>query len=90
MATSVANPQAAAPGPPPPQGGQGGGDQQQANPLQETLGKLVLFLRQLGSQNVVVQNELNQASSILIQALQKVSQASPGQPQQPAAPPMAG
>lgn len=86
MATSVANPQASAPGPQ-----QGAGpDQQQANPLQETLGRLVLALRQLGQQNVVIQPELQQMASIGIQALQKVSQASAGPAVQPSAPPMAG
>ena len=50
-----------------------GPDQQQANPLQESLGKLVLLLRQLGQQNQAIQQETQQAASILIQALQKVS-----------------
>jgi hypothetical protein len=89
MATSVANPQASAPGPSP-QGGGGGGDQQQANPLQETLGRLVLALRQLAQQNVVIQQELMQMASIGIQALQKVSQASSGPAVQPSAPPQQG
>lgn len=83
MGTSVANPQASAPGPQ--QGAQP--DQQQANPLQESLGKLVLMLRQLAQQNQVIQPELMQMASIGIQALQKVSQASAGPAVQPSAPP---
>ena len=79
------NPQAGAP----PQGGApsgapGGG---QANPLQETLGKLVMLIRQLGVQNTIIQPELQQCSSVLIQALQKVSQAQSGPAQPMAAPP---
>jgi len=86
MATSLANPQAAAPGPDPgaagsPQGGQ------QANPLQTILGRLAIALRTIGQQNTVIQPEMQQASSILISALQKASQAAPGAPQPLAAPP---
>jgi hypothetical protein len=89
MATSPANPQAPAPGPP--QGaGASGPDQQQANPLQESLGRLILLLRQLGQQNQVIQPELQQMASIGIQALQKVSQASSGPAQAPSTPPQAG
>jgi hypothetical protein len=88
MATSMPNPQAAAPQP----GGGGDASQQdqqgqQANPLQTTLGKLAMFIRQLATQNVVVQPELQQASSLLIQALQKASQAAPGPASPMQAPP---
>jgi len=85
MATSVANPQASSPGPQ-----QGAGpDQQQANPLQQTLGQIIVGLRKLAEQNVVIQPELQQMQSIAIQALQKVSQASSGPAVQPSAPPQA-
>jgi len=87
MATSVANPQASAPGPQ--QGAGPDPSQQQANPLQETLGRAVLALRQLGAQNTIIQAETQQAASILIQALQKVSQAASGPAVQPSAPPAA-
>lgn len=83
MATSLPNPQAAAPSP---QGGGGSFAQQQVNPLQEAIGKLVVLSRQLGVQNVVIQPEMQQVSSILVQALQKVSQAAPGPPQSMQAP----
>ena len=88
MATSMPNPQAAAPQP----GGGGDASQQdqqgqQANPLQTTLGQLAMFIRQLATQNVVVQPELQQASSLLIQALQKASQAAPGPASPMQAPP---
>lgn len=84
MATSMANPQASAP---PPAGGgdaSGGGDpqgqqgQQGANPLQTILGRLAIALRQIGAQNAVIQPEMQQAASAVIQALQKASQAAPG------------
>ena len=75
------NPQAGAP---PQQGAPSG---QQANPLQESLGKLVMLIRQLGVQNTIIQPELQQASSILTRALQKVSQAQSGPAQPMAAPP---
>jgi hypothetical protein len=71
------NPQAAAPQPASPQ----------ANPLQESLGKLAMLVRQLGMQNTIIQPEMQQASALFVQALQKVSQASAGPPQQLAAPP---
>lgn len=77
------NPQASAPQPD--GGGQTGGPT--ANPLQETLGKLTMLVRQLGTQNTTIQSEMQQVSSILVQALQKVSQASPGPAQPMQAPP---
>lgn len=83
MATTMPNPQAAAPGPDPGAAGQ----QQQANPIQTILGRLAIALRTIGQQNTVIQPEMQQASSILISALQKVSQAAPGAPQPLAAPP---
>ena len=84
----MANPQASAPQP----GGGGGAPQgeaggQQANPLQTMLGRLAIALRTIGQQNTVIQPEMQQASSILISALQKASQAAPGAPQELAAPP---
>lgn len=64
------------------QGGQGG----QANPLQTILGRLAIALRTIGSQNTVIQPEMQQAASAVIQALQKSSQAAPGPAQPPQAP----
>ena len=90
MATSMANPQASAP---PPAGGgdaSGGGDpqgQQGANPLQTILGRLAIALRQIGAQNAVIQPEMQQAASAVIQALQKASQAAPGPASPMQAPP---
>jgi hypothetical protein len=61
--------------------------QQQANPLQETLGKLAMLVRQLGTQNTIIQPEMQQASAIFVQALQKASQAQAGPAQPMQAPP---
>ena len=87
MATSMPNPQASAP---PPQAG-GGGDasqgQQNANPLQTILGRLAIALRTIGAQNTIIQPEMQQAASAVIQALQKSSQAAPGPAQPMQAPP---
>lgn len=87
MATSMPNPQAAAPQP------GGGGDASQgqdqgqgANPLQTILGRLAIALRTIGSQNTVIQPEMQQAASAVIQALQKSSQAAPGAAQPMSAP----
>jgi len=77
------NPQAGAPQP----GASAGGQSPSANPLQETLGKIAILCRQLGSQNTVIQPEMQQVSGVLVQALQKVSQASSGPPQPMTAPP---
>ena len=81
------NPQASAP---PPQAG-GGGDasqgQQNANPLQTILGRLAIALRTIGTQNTIIQPEMQQAASAVIQALQKSSQAAPGPAQPMQAPP---
>jgi hypothetical protein len=77
----MSNPQAAAPQP---------GDaaaSAQANPLQTVLGRMAMIARQLGTQNTVIQAEMEQATTALVQALQKVSQAAPSAPQQPPAPP---
>lgn len=84
MATSLPNPQASAPGP---QQGAGPDQSQQANPLQEVLGRVIIGLRQLGAKNEVIQGEMTQAAQVVMQALQKVSQASSGPPVQPSAPP---
>ena len=81
MATSM--PQPGGPQQPDPQQGQDqGGPSGQANPLQEILGKIAMAARQLGMQNVVIQPEMQQISQIAVSALQKVSQAAPGPPQQ--------
>ena len=74
------NPQASAP-----DQGAGGPQQdqgQQANPLQTILGRIAIALRTIGAQNTVIQPEMQQAASAVIQALQKSSQAAPG-PAQP-------
>lgn len=75
------NPQAGAPSGAP----QGGSTQ--ANPLQETIGKLVMLVRQIGVQNTIIQPEMQQVSQALVQALQKVSQAGSGPAQPLSAPP---
>jgi hypothetical protein len=59
----------------------------QANPLQALLAKIAMSLRQLGTQNTIIQPELQEASQKIIEALQKVSQASMGAPAQAPAPP---
>jgi hypothetical protein len=51
------------------------------------LGRLAISARQLGSQNVVIQTEMQQISALAVQALQKVSQAAAGPAQPAAAPP---
>jgi hypothetical protein len=82
MGTSMANPQAAAPAP-----DQGGGGGAQANPLQTILGRIAMACRTIGQQNTVIQPEMQQAASAIIQALQKSSQAAPGAPSPLQAPP---
>ena len=83
MATSMANPQASAPQP----GADAGASQ--ANPLQTSLGKIAMLLKQLAQQNTSVQEPLNQAVQSIVQAIQMSSQAATQQPQQPSAPPQA-
>jgi len=82
-AAAAPNPQAPAPQP------SGGADASggQANQLQKILGQLAMALRTLGSQNTVIQPEMQQAASIVIQALQKSSQAAPGPASPMQAPP---
>jgi hypothetical protein len=75
------NPQAAAPSGAPSQGSP------QANPLQQVLGQLVMAVRQIGTQNTIIQPEMQQISQTLVQALQKVSQAGSGPAQPLSAPP---
>jgi hypothetical protein len=82
---SLDNPQAGAPDPS--QGGGAPASAPQANPLQESLGRLAILSRQLGMQNTLIQPEMQQISSIAVQALQKVSQAASGPPQPMSAPP---
>lgn len=83
MASSpMPNPQAAAPSP-----DQGGGAAGQPSKLQTILGRLAIAMRTIGQQNTVIQPEMQQASSILISALQKASQSAPGAPQPLQAPP---
>lgn len=77
------NPQAAAPSGAPPDGSGG----PSANPLQEMLGKFAILARQLGTQNVIIQPEMQQISALAVQALQKVSQAMAGPAQPMSAPP---
>ena len=85
MATSMTQP--GGPQQPDPQQGQGqGGPAGQANPLQEILGKIAMAARTLGMQNVIIQPEMQQLSAIAVAALQKVSQAAPGPPQQAQSP----
>jgi len=82
MATSMANPQASAPQP---QGADAGASQ--ANPLQTTLGKIAMLLKQVAQQNTSVQEPLNQAVQSIVQAIQMSSQAATQPQQQPSAPP---
>jgi len=78
MATAaLPNPQASAP--------QGAGAPQ-ANPLQTTLGKIAMMLKQIAQQNVSVQDPLNQAVQSIVQAIQMSSQAATQPPPQPSAP----
>ena len=79
MATTMPNPQAPAPQP-------GAGAAPQANPLQETLGKLAMLLKQIAAQNTSVQEPLNNAVQNIVQAIQMSAQAAPSAPQQPSAP----
>jgi len=74
------NPQASAP---PPQAGAGAS---QANPLQETLGKIAMLLKQVAAQNTSVQEPLNSAVQNIVQAIQMSAQAGPSAPQQASAP----
>jgi hypothetical protein len=84
MATSMPNPQASAP---PPQAGAGASPQgQQANPLQTTLGKIAMLLKQISAQNTSVQEPLDTAVNSIVQAIQMSAQAAPSAPQQPQAP----
>lgn len=79
MATSpMPNPQASAPQP--------GADSAQANPLQTTLGKIAMMLKQIAQGNTSIQDPLNQAVQSIVQAIQMSSQAAVQPQQQPAAP----
>lgn len=84
MATSMPNLQAAAPQP------GGGSASPEANPLQTTLGKVAMLLKQIASQNTSVQEPLNTAVQSIVQAIQMSAQGGvQQQPQQPQAPPQA-
>jgi hypothetical protein len=74
------NPQASAPQP------GAGASAPQANPLQSTLGKVAQILHQMATQNTSVQEPLNQAVQLIVQAIQMSSQAQTQQPQQAQAP----
>jgi hypothetical protein len=77
MATSMPNPQASTA---PPGGGQ------PANPLQTTLGKIAMLLKQVAAQNTSVQEPLNAAVQNVVQAIQMSAQQGPSAPQQAPAP----
>lgn len=80
MATSpTPNPQGAAPQP--------GGGASQANPLQSQLGQVAKILHTIATQNTSVQDPLNQAVQLIVQAIQMSSQAQTQQPPQAQAPP---
>lgn len=81
MATSMPNPQAAAPQP-----GGGGAAPPQANELQTTLGKIAMLLKQIAAQNVSVQEPLNTAVQSIVKAITMSSQAATQPAPQPAAP----
>lgn len=76
------NPQASAPQQP-----GAGAASPDANPLQTTLGKIAMLLKQIASQNVSVQEPLNTAVNSIVQAIQMGRQASVAPPQQAQAPP---
>lgn len=81
MATAgMPNPQASAPQP-------GADASPQANPLQTTLGKIIQIVHTLATQNVSVQEPLNQAVQSMVQAIQMSSQAAMQPQQQQQAPP---
>lgn len=82
-ASPMPNPQGSAPQP-----GAGSGGAPQGNPLKDGLGKIVQLLHTLAGQNDVVQEDLNKAVMSIVQAIQKVDQASPSAPQQAPAPTM--
>lgn len=79
MATAAqSNPQASAPQP--------GVGAEQANPLQTTLGRIAMLLKQIASQNVSVQEPLNTAVQNIVQAIQMARQAQTAPPSQASAP----
>jgi hypothetical protein len=68
-------------------GAQGAGvspAQQQANPLQQGLAQLAKVCEQMAQQNPIVQQELMEARSAFVKALQKTMMAA--RPQQPQGP----
>lgn len=82
MATApMPNPQASAPQP------GAGAASPDANPLQTTLGKIAMLLKQMASQNASVQEPLNAAVQSIVQAINMGQQAQSAPPQQPQAPP---
>jgi len=91
MATSMTQP--GGPQQPNPQQGQGQGGpagQQSASPqlpqVQEFFGKQAIQARDVGNNMVIVQPEMQQISALWVKALQKVSQAASGPPQQAQSP----
>jgi hypothetical protein len=64
-----------------------GGSQQDANSLQQTLGKIMQVITALGSQNQIIQPEMQEVAGALRKAFLKTVQAGQagpgGQPQQP-------
>lgn len=76
------NPQASAPQP-----GGAGAASPDANPIQSTLGKIAMMLKQMASQNTSIQDPLNQAVQNIVQAIQMSGQAQSAPPQHPQAPP---
>ena len=56
------------------------------NPLQTTLGKIAMLLKQVAAQNTSVQEPLNAAVQNIVQAIQMSAQQGPSAPQQAPAP----
>jgi hypothetical protein len=81
MATSMAQPGGS------PQA-QGDSSNSQLSQVQQFLAQWAMQARQVGNQMTPIQPEMQQISQLLVQALQKISQAAPGPPQQQATPGM--
>jgi hypothetical protein len=85
MATSMPQPGGPQQDPQQGQGGPSGGDSSssQMNQAQQIFASKAMEARKIGSQMTVIQPEMQQISQLWVQALQKISQAAPGPPQQP-------